>query len=62
MATREQENSFAIEFDECVILTKGALDVAIEWFRGHLAPDDVFHKDQLDHWAKSNGYIKSLKE
>ena len=58
MATKQQEKDFALEFDNCVTLTTGALDVAITWIRDSLDPDDVFHKWQLENWAESNGYVK----
>jgi len=58
MASKEQEKSFALEFGDCVTLTPEALDVAIEFFRSHLEPNDVFHKHQLDAWANANGYVQ----
>lgn len=33
------------------------LDLAIDWIAKNLCPEDVFNKNDLEAWAKENGYI-----
>lgn len=40
-------------FDEYEMLSK-----SIEWISQNLGPEAVFEKDQLEEWAKDNGFVK----
>jgi hypothetical protein len=39
-----------------------ALDVAVDWIKENLAPDDVFSDEQLEEWAEDNGYVLESAE
>ena len=39
------------------VIGDALLEKTIEWIAHNLAPEDVFTQDQLEDWAKRNGYV-----
>lgn len=33
------------------------LEIAIEWIRNNMSPEDVFRERDLESWAEGNGWI-----
>jgi len=40
------------------VISSSALEEAISWIKSNLEPEEVFDKNQLEEWAKTNGYVK----
>ena len=41
------------------VINENLLDEAINWIKSNMNPDDVFDEDQLEEWAKDNGFVES---
>jgi hypothetical protein len=39
-------------------LFSGSLEKSIEWIQNNMEPEEVFNQNQLEDWAKENGYVK----
>jgi hypothetical protein len=50
-----------LEFVQVVIPDR-LLEMAIDWIRSNLDPDDVFGANDLDAWAESHGYAEVEEE
>ena len=46
---------------EVVKTPKYLLDDAVTWIQNELSPEDVFTPDQLETWAKDNGYVEETE-
>lgn len=51
MTTTKQDTEFA-EHIAC-----NALEEAISWIAQNIPPQEVFHHEDLEYWAKNNGFI-----
>lgn len=61
MPTTRQDQQFAEEMQgyvDQIIISKSALDAAIDYIGSQLDPSDVFSEKDLIAWAESNGYTK----
>ena len=53
MTTARQD----INFIESIVRAD-TLELAIEWIRKNLVPEDVFSQEDLEYWATDNEYTK----
>jgi hypothetical protein len=41
------------------IIPFGLLDEVVTWISEELAPEEVFFGEQLEEWARDNGFVKA---
>lgn len=58
MATYKDNTNFT----DSIINRSGLLDEAIDWIVCNMRPEEVYDEDQLEEWAKDNGYEKPNKK
>lgn len=51
------ENSLKQMILEAIALQ---VDDIVYWVRNELFPEDIFEQEELEYWAKKNGFIKEL--
>lgn len=52
--TAKQED----EFRESAVTTSVDMDNVIEWVAKYCDPEEVFSEDELEKWARENGFVK----
>ena len=54
-------NSKAEQSFANAIRADNVLDLALDWIRANLSPQDVFGTDALNAWASDNGWISEVE-
>ncbi len=53
MANYNERKSFIRD-----IIADDLLDMAIDWIKSNMNPDEVFDESQLEEWAENNDFVR----
>ncbi len=57
--TGRQDRQFDLHMKDDLTLR---LESALEWIKENLTPEQVFDQDELEDWARSNGFVEEGAE